>query len=184
MSRAFPAAVVALALLTATSPFAQNVAPDQPHPTLVAVKRVDPTYPQLAKTAHITGDVELTLRVRKDGKVDSVDDVTGPPLLQRAAEDSARQTQWECRDCREDVTSFRGVYQFRVAVDPKCRPTQPADAKSETPSQPAPRTEAADFAVNVTASTPCIEIRDGFPATKVRSAKCLWLWRCKTLKYE
>jgi hypothetical protein len=39
----------------------------------VVTKLFQPVYPSLAKQTRITGDVELTLGLRKDGSLESVD---------------------------------------------------------------------------------------------------------------
>jgi TonB family protein len=50
----------------------------------------DPVYPPIARTARIYGDIHLTLQIRKDGTIQSVEVVSGPPLLQHAALESAQ----------------------------------------------------------------------------------------------
>lgn len=43
----------------------------------------DPVYPPITRTAGIYGDVHLTLQIRKDGTIQSVEVVSGPPLPPR-----------------------------------------------------------------------------------------------------
>jgi len=172
MSRAFPPAVVVLALLFATSPFAQNTTPEKPESGVVLVKLVPPIFPAIARTAHISGDVILTVGVRKDGSVASADFVSGPPLLQRAAQDSAKQSQFGCRKCSNEITSYRMVYTFQIdETAPCCQPNEPA-----------PRVSQSDNHVTLIAPRLCL--CGPSKPVKVRSANCLWLWKCKTLKYE
>ena len=172
MSRSFPPAVVVLALLFAISPFAQNTAPEKPDSSVVLVKLAPPIYPQIARSANINGDVILTVGVRKDGSVASADFVSGPPLLQRAAQDSAKQSQFECRKCGDEITSYRMVYTFQIdETAPCCQPNEPA-----------PRVSQSDNHVTLIAPRLCL--CGPSKPVKVRSANCLWLWKCKTLKYE
>jgi len=172
MSRAFPPAVVVIALLLATSPFAQNTAPEEPESGVVLVKLAPPIYPQIARSAHVSGDVILTVGVRKDGSVASADFVSGPPLLQRAAQDSAKQSQFECRECSDEITPYRVVYTFQIdETTPCCQPNEPA-----------PRVSQSDN--HVTLIVPVVCLCDPTVPTKVRSLKCLYLWKCRTLHYE
>ena len=54
-----------------------------------ATKRVVPSYPQIAKTAGVTGVVRVYIGVNETGKVTSVFKSEGPILLKKAAEDAA-----------------------------------------------------------------------------------------------
>jgi protein TonB len=64
------------------------------------LKRVDPVYPQFAKTAGIHGQVELQYRVNKDGSVDQVRRVSGPAVLASAAIDAVKH--WRYDPVKED----------------------------------------------------------------------------------
>src|SRR5712692_11252304 len=69
-------------------------------------KLSDPTYPRLAQQARITGDVDLMLTIQRDGSVESAVVVSGHPMLQQAALESAQRSQFECKGCGEAVTSY------------------------------------------------------------------------------
>lgn len=56
-----------------------------------ALKHADPLYPPIAKAAHVQGTVRLRLHVDETGKVKKVDVIVGPPMLNSAAVDAARQ---------------------------------------------------------------------------------------------
>jgi len=58
------------------------------------VHQVLPQYPQIAKTAHISGTVILHAIIDKDGSVVELQFVSGPPLLMRAAMDAVRQWRY------------------------------------------------------------------------------------------
>jgi len=172
MSRAFPPAVVVLALLFATSPFAQNTTPEKPESGVVLVRLAPPIFPAIARTAHISGDVILTVGVRKDGSVASAEFVGGPPILQWAAQNSAKQSQFECRKCGDEITSYRMVYTFQIdETAPCCQPNEPA-----------PRVTQTDKHVTIIAPRVCL--CGSTVPTKVRSLRCLYLWKCRTLHYE
>lgn len=56
-----------------------------------AEKKAVPTYPQIAKSAGVSGVVRVHVGVNEAGKVTSVFRVEGPALLHKAAEDAARK---------------------------------------------------------------------------------------------
>ena len=64
------------------------------------VSRVMPTYPQVARIAHITGTVELLTLVGGDGRVLSVQVLSGSPLLAAAAKEAVEQ--WRYRPAMVD----------------------------------------------------------------------------------
>ncbi len=59
------------------------------------VHQVLPTYPQIAKTAHISGTVILHAIIAKDGTVQELQYISGPPLLMRSAMDAVRQWRYK-----------------------------------------------------------------------------------------
>ena len=54
-----------------------------------------PVYPQIAKTAHIQGTVVLHAIISKDGSVQEVQYISGPPLLMRSAMDAVKQWRYQ-----------------------------------------------------------------------------------------
>lgn len=58
------------------------------------LEKVDPVYPQLAKTARIQGAVVLALEIDKDGAVTSVQVVSGHPMLVAPATDAVKQWRY------------------------------------------------------------------------------------------
>jgi periplasmic protein TonB len=80
------------------------VKPSEPKPPLEEVKRirvssldpghlihmVQPVFPQIAKTAHIEGTVELSAVIGTDGHVRELNVISGHPLLRKAALDAVR----------------------------------------------------------------------------------------------
>jgi periplasmic protein TonB len=54
-------------------------------------RQILPIYPQIARTAHISGTVVLHAVIAKDGSIQELTYVSGPALLMRAAMDAVRQ---------------------------------------------------------------------------------------------
>ena len=59
------------------------------------IKQVKPAYPPLAKAARIQGTVQLDARIGKDGTVQNLTVISGPPLLIQAAIAAAQQWQYK-----------------------------------------------------------------------------------------
>jgi TonB family protein len=59
------------------------------------INEVQPTYPEIAKTAHIQGTVVLHAIIGKDGTVRELQFISGPPLLMRSAMDAVRQWRYQ-----------------------------------------------------------------------------------------
>jgi len=58
------------------------------------VHQVQPVYPQIAKTAHVQGTVLLHAIIAKDGTIQELQYVSGPPLLMRAAMDAVHEWRY------------------------------------------------------------------------------------------
>jgi protein TonB len=88
-----------------------NIAAIAPHPVLpvqpeqrhiishldegMIQHRVDPVYPMLARQAHVQGEVVLRATISKDGHIESVQLVSGHPMLAAAAVNAV--SQWRFR---------------------------------------------------------------------------------------
>ena len=59
------------------------------------IRRVEPSYPPIAKQAHISGTVILHAIIAKDGTVQELQLISGPPLLVRNAMDAIRQWRYQ-----------------------------------------------------------------------------------------
>jgi len=59
------------------------------------VRQIMPVYPPIAKTAHISGTVVLHAVIAKDGSVEDLQYVSGPPLLMKAAMDAVKQWRYQ-----------------------------------------------------------------------------------------
>jgi periplasmic protein TonB len=58
------------------------------------IHQVMPVYPEIAKTAHIQGTVILHAIISKEGTVQELQYISGPPLLMRSAMDAVRQWRY------------------------------------------------------------------------------------------
>ena len=58
------------------------------------LRRVDPVYPTIAKTAHISGVVHLHAIISKDGTIRELEVVDGSPWLAQAALAAVRQWRY------------------------------------------------------------------------------------------
>ena len=134
-----------------------------------------PVYPPLARQAHISGDVELTVHVGSDGIVESVDFVSGNAMLTQASLDSARKTQFECRVCSEKTTPLPLTYRFEIAPRD---PSKVCGSEGETPPPPTDVDMSKHlitvYAWELWTCDPVVQVR----SVKIRSAKCLYLWKC------
>jgi len=60
-----------------------------------SVSRPQPSYPPIAKAAHITGSVTVEMIIDEEGKVIAAQAISGHPLLQAAALKAARETRFD-----------------------------------------------------------------------------------------
>jgi TonB family protein len=171
------ALVVALSSSVVANSFAQAAAGSySPQRGVALTKLCEPVYPPLARQTGIAGDVKLLLGIRPDGTVESAVIVNGHPLLQQAALESAQQSQFECRGCGDPVTSYSMVYTFQLA-EPRCSKVK--DSPSKIALQDAkPRTQVTQSQNHVTVIDAPEWCGEGVFSWKVRSAKCLYLWKC------
>jgi len=150
---------------------------EKPAQEPILVNLFPPGYPPLALTARVDGDVDLMLGIRKDGSLESATVVNGPPLLRQAALDSAQKSRFECQGCGDGVTVYHLIYTFQLG------PTRYCTTTNLSP----PQTQPEQFRPQVSHSKNHVTVLDSpvgtcdLPAElkgRVRSAKCLYLWRC------
>jgi len=81
----------------------QAESPGSPRPIKVesgimagqVIKRADPVYPSVAKASRVQGTVVLSAIIGKDGTVEKLTPVSGPPMLIASALDAVRQWQYK-----------------------------------------------------------------------------------------
>ena len=59
------------------------------------LRKVDPVYPAIAKTAHVSGTVMLHAIIAKDGSIQELTYVSGPALLMKAAMDAVHEWRYK-----------------------------------------------------------------------------------------
>lgn len=59
------------------------------------VHRVEPQYPQMAKVAHIQGEVILAATISKSGIIENLHAIGGHPILAQAAMDAVKQWKYK-----------------------------------------------------------------------------------------
>jgi TonB family protein len=151
---------------------------------VVITKLFQPVYPPLAKQTRATGNVELTLEIRKDGSIESASVVSGHPLLQQAALDSARRSQFECKNCGEGVRQFQMLYSFQLGPTSYCTEGPPT-AKGDEKQESYPRvTQLQNHITLVDQPVGTCDLAFVAIEKKVRSAKCLYLWRCGSTNFQ
>jgi TonB family protein len=167
--------VCALAMVPLAA-LAQKSAPTRMPNAKVSIATLSPPrYPPLALQARIAGIVRVDVSVNPDGGVESAVAVSGHPILVQAALDSARGTQFSCQHCTGSVTHYVIAYEFRLGDAIYCTGLDANGNAVLEPNKP----ELSQSGDTVTLVDRPIAICD--PATtfiKVRSAKCLFLWRC------
>lgn len=147
-----------------------------PQDSAALTKLSQPIYPPLARQTRTAGDVVLLLGIREDGTVESAIAESGHPLLKQAALDSAQKSQFECGKCSEPVTSYRLVYTFQLDDTECCKATE-RSVNEKQADQPIPRIIPSQNHVTVVDRTLCM-CDPAADVVKVRSVKCLYLWRC------
>jgi len=171
------ALVIGLSFAVAESSAQTAVSSEAPQDGAALTKLSQPVYPPLARQTRIAGDVILLLRIWEDGTIESAVVDSGHPLLKQAALDSAQESKFECRKCSEPLTSFRLVYTFQLAGPTECcKPTEQS-ANEKPADQPVPRVIQSENHVTVIDQPVCI-CDPAADVVKVRSLKCLYLWRC------
>jgi hypothetical protein len=141
----------------------------------VLTRLAPPGYPQIDRTAHITGDVIIEVAVMQDGTVQSTTIISGPPLLTNSSLESAKQSQFKCQNCGAEPTKLWLRYTYQLL--PGTCNGQPDASDITKPDGGVP---------GVTQDSNDIIIVDyGFiicdpsaTITRVRSWKCLYLWHC------
>jgi periplasmic protein TonB len=82
-------------------PIAATAPPPRPQKIIVShldegmlIRRVQPIYPNIAKTAHVQGSVELSALINTRGEIEGLQVISGSPLLVQAALDAVRQWRY------------------------------------------------------------------------------------------
>jgi hypothetical protein len=165
-----------IALVLCTEAFGQQTGPQRPAQLNVRlVSLAEPVYPPLARQAGISGEVRIAVTIHRDGSTETTLE-SGHPMLIQAALDSAKMSHFECVECSSSGL-YVLVYAFTQVRGSDCCTafSKPASVKQEALSLD----EAGRPQTRVILSAEQICLCDHFSqATKARSIKCLYLWRC------
>lgn len=133
-----------------------------------ATKLATPVYPQLARMANIWGEVKVTASIRKDGSIKSAEATTGHHVLKQAALESIHKSTFECRGCTEVGATELLTFSYELRDDGDCCAAW---------SRPAEVTQSHDRII-IVAPHSCLCDPAFTTSRRVRSLKCLYLWRC------
>jgi hypothetical protein len=173
------ALLVAVAFLEARSPAQQTPQPVQSDATkgeVVLLTLMKPTFTPLARQANVEGEVVVDVTVLQDGSTEATV-VKGHPLLKEASLDSARQSRFECRLCTAPV-SYTLVYTFKRTSEGSCCDGIGAPVNVEQEAQSFDERGRPQTHVIISTEKMCICDPASTVTKKVRSLKCLYLWKC------
>jgi hypothetical protein len=146
---------------------------------VILVTLSNPTFPPLARVANVEGEVIVDVTVRPDGTTDATI-VSGPPLLKQAALVSATQSSFECRACSAPL-SYTLVYAFKRTSEGNCCEGMGSPVKVVQEPQSYDKLGRPQTRISISAEKMCLCHPMFFtPTKKVRSLKCLYLWKCST----
>jgi TonB family protein len=157
------AALAALAALVALATAFAQITP--PRSALQVISLKPPQYPPIALAARVTGDVRLEITLAADGTPSNVEVRSGPAMLQASAIDSARGSRFRATPTVSSRQPLELNYRY-VIVPLRC---------DQAPDPTYPRVSSDADTITITGQV--VPLCDpGF--TRVRSIKCLYLWRC------
>ncbi len=101
------------------------------------LQNAPPFYPPIAKAAGVQGTVVLDVHVSSSGKVESVNVVSGPAMLQQAAVDAVMKRTYKPFEKDGTPVSARGlvsiIYTLGGGTAPKDAPTANSDTTTNSP---------------------------------------------------
>jgi TonB family protein len=127
-------------------------------PQVILRKLFLPVYPPLARQALIVGDVHLKVSIRSDGSIDAVSAIDGSPVLRQAAVDSAKQSQFECKDCGQSDHPVERTFTYSFQVSPEEKPADSYCCLEEQAPGKVPTAQASqsDDRITITIPPECI----------------------------
>jgi len=131
MTSMFRLVGLALSLLPLSAAAARAQDSGQTLPKLIS--HADAVYPQIAKTAHVTGDVVVKITTDGQSVVDAKAE-SGPPLLLRASEDNAKTWKF----APHSPGTFRVTYHYRFLSDDVAASFPDSSADVEIAAVPQP----------------------------------------------
>lgn len=153
-----------------------SVAASGSQPKLVSLGHA--FYPPLAHQANVSGDVIVNVTINEDGSIKSAEAISGHPLLKLAAVDSALRSKFDCSPCN-GTGQYQLVYTYELSTVANC-----CAASRDVKITQEPETQinnAAATHVIISGEHTCICDPPFTITQRVRSLKCLYLWRCSTM---
>jgi|SRR5579862_271943 len=146
-----------------------------PDAELILVKVAPLVYPPLARQTRIEGDVVIYVEVAPNGAVETSKVISGHPLLAETALGSSNLSQYECRNCPAE--GWHGTFTYDFKLDP----TDCVETTKDKPEQTTRMTQTGNHVM--VSDWPrgfCAKPIPGTGASpqKIRSIRCLYLWRC------
>ena len=177
---------VALVLAAVATLEARSLPQETPHPVqpdstkgeVVLASLSKPTFSPLARQANVEGEVVVDVTVRQDGSTEATV-IKGHPLLKQAALDSATQSRFECRACSAPLP-YALVYTFKRTSEGSCCDGMGTPVKVEQEPQSYDERGRPQTRVTISAEKICLCDPSFTVTKKVRSPKCLYLWKCST----
>lgn len=145
--------------------------------TVILKSFASPVYSSSARAANVSGDVRVLVLVHPDGTLASATVLSGHPMLKQAALDSAWHSIFNCNGCVAD-SPYLLVYKFQqIAGDDCCSASgvvpKIEQAAASRDQQGRPETQVAVIAEHTCLCDPAATFTE-----RVRSLKCLYLWKC------
>jgi TonB family protein len=120
-------------------------------------KKIEPVYPQMAKIAHIQGEVVLNVVISPQGKVFDVKVLSGHPILIQAAMDAVNQWEYRPDPAQDNAQAVATIVhvKFKAHADPKAIP-YPEDAYDNQEDLCKSLLDLKDFDEAESACAPCL----------------------------
>jgi TonB family protein len=82
-----------------------------------AIRKVQPSYPALAKAAGAEGAVQVAITVNENGEVTTSEVVSGHPLLKEAAQEAAREWKFKQTELAGKPVKVQGLLTFNFTLE-------------------------------------------------------------------
>jgi hypothetical protein len=127
----------------------------------------------------VSGRVNLALSIKRDGTVETTNVIDGPAMLRQAAIDSARQSQFECATCFQAFEQLLITYEVKLEGAVDCSENVP-ESHALTPAIASyPQIVQEEHTVTIIDQTRVLcDPAATISRVQIRSARCLYLWRC------
>jgi hypothetical protein len=164
--------IISLILLAFSSLFVEQTFAQNEHdhngPHLVEVNGLK--YPAIAAAARVQGTVHIQLIISRDAKLLKSDPIDGPAMLQDASSNILTHFIFDCSKCTAEQYPLLITLQFTLDIPTNC-------------DQPSTDTKYEIKENSVIIHSGAIILCDPSPdIIKSRSLKCLYLWRCSTVR--